>query len=148
MRPRHLSMHVERAGVSGPLLLLVHGGGVAGWDTWEAQRPLADDYRLLVPHRPGYPPNPAIEFLDFDLQARALTELIEPGTHVVGHSYGGVVSLLAAARVPERVRSLTVIEPPTFGLARARPDVERLMEQVAEIWADRAGPSVNDSSDS
>lgn len=130
-------MHVERAGDSGPLVLLVHGSGAAGWDAWALQRPLAADYRLVVPHRTGYPPNPPLELIDFEIQARELIDLIEPGTNVVGHSYGGVVSLLAAALVPERVASLTVIEPPAFDLVRGDPDVERLVGELAEIWAAR-----------
>jgi pimeloyl-ACP methyl ester carboxylesterase len=33
---------------------------------------------------------------------------------VVGHSYGGVVAMLAAGRRPQAVRSLTLIEPAAF----------------------------------
>jgi len=133
-------MHVERDGVSGPVLLLVHGSGAAGWDAWALQRPLAADFRLLVPHRTGYPPNPPLERIDFEVQARELTELIEPGTHVVGHSYGGVVSLLAAALVPANVASLTIIEPPAFDLVRGDPGVDRLVGELAAVWADRDAP--------
>ncbi|HEU4672587.1 MAG TPA: hypothetical protein VFS32_06800, partial [Candidatus Limnocylindrales bacterium] len=75
-------MYVERVGEGGPRLLLVHGGIVPGWQTWEAQRPLAEAYRLVVPHRPGYPPNPPGEGIDFASQARAIAALIEPGTHL------------------------------------------------------------------
>ena len=50
--------------------------------------------RLVVPHRTGYPPNPPLERIDFEVQAGEIAELVEPGTHLVGHSYGGVVSLL------------------------------------------------------
>jgi pimeloyl-ACP methyl ester carboxylesterase len=117
------------------MVMLVHGSVLPGWGTWAAQRPLADDYRLIVPHRTGYPPNPPLERIDFDVQAGEIAELIEPGTHLVGHSYGGVVSLLAAAKVPERLRSLTVIEPPAFGVARGNPDVEAFVERVAEHYA-------------
>lgn len=131
-------MHVEHLGERGARLLLVHGGIVPGWQTWEAQRPLAEHYRLVVPHRPGYPPNPPGEGVDFLSQSEAIAELIEPGTHVVGHSYGGVVSLLAAALVPERVRSLTVIEPPAFGLARGVPAVEDAIARLAPLLADDA----------
>ena len=35
--------------------------------------------------------------IDFEVQAGELLELLEPGDHLFGHSYGGVVSLLAAA---------------------------------------------------
>ena len=86
-------MHVEVAG-SGPRLVLVHG---SGGNLWPAQRPLAERYTLVMPTRTGYPPNPPLEHIDFDVQARELLELLEPGDHVVGHSYGGVISLIAAS---------------------------------------------------
>ena len=129
-------MYVERAGGQGPRVLLVHGSIVPGWQTWHAQRPLAEAFRLVVPHRTGYPPNPPLERIDFEAQATEIAALIEPGMHVVGHSYGGVVSLLAAALVPDRVRSLAVIEPPAFGLARGNPAVEELIGRVAALSAD------------
>jgi pimeloyl-ACP methyl ester carboxylesterase len=127
-------MHIERLGDSGPRLLLVHGSIAPGWATWSAQRELAEEgYRLVVPHRSGYPPNPPLDLIDFEVQAREIADLIEPGTHVVGHSYGGVVSLLACGLVPLRVRSLTVIEPPALGLARGNPAVEAVIAQVMAI---------------
>ena len=129
-------MFIERLGESGPTVVLVHGSVAAGWATWEAQRPLADRYRLVVPHRTGYPPNPPLERIDFEVQAGEIAELIEPGTHLVGHSYGGVVSLMVAGIVPERIASLTVIEPPAFGLVRGVPAVEELIARIMQIFAD------------
>ncbi len=129
-------MYVEHLGDRGPRLLLVHGGIVPGWQTWDAQRPLAKHYRLVVPHRPGYPPNPPFEGIDFAAQAAAVAELIEPGTHLVGHSYGGVISMLAGALVPERLASLTVIEPPAFRVVRGQPAVEELIGRLEPIFAD------------
>ena len=139
--PTLRAMYVEHLGERGPRLLLVHGGIVPGWQTWEAQRPLAEHYRLVVPHRPGYPPNPPDEGVDFEAQSNAIAELIEPGTHLVGHSYGGVISLLAAALVPERVRSLTVIEPPAFGLVRGHPAVEELIGRLGPLFSNGALPA-------
>jgi pimeloyl-ACP methyl ester carboxylesterase len=130
------AMYVERIGESGPRLLLVHGGIVPGWQTWHAQRELAETHRLVVPHRPGYPPNPPGDGIDFPSQAQAIAELIEPGTHLVGHSYGGVVSLLATALVPDRIRSLTLIEPPAFGLVRGNPAVEELIGRLEPLFSD------------
>lgn len=134
-------MYFEHLGERGPRLLLVHGGIVPGWQTWEAQRPLAERFRLVVPHRPGYPPNPAGEEIDFASQSQAIAELIEPGTHLVGHSYGGVISMLAASLVPERLRSLTVIEPPAFGLVRGQPVVEELIGRLEPIFSDHGLPA-------
>jgi len=57
-----------------------------------------------------------------------VADLLEPGDHLVGHSYGGVISLLAAARRPERLRSLTVVEPPAFGVAREHPAVAQFLD--------------------
>ena len=49
-----------------------------------------------------------------------------------------MISLLIAARYPKRVRSLTVSEPPAFGVARGNPDVEQLVAGLNEFFA--AGP--------
>jgi pimeloyl-ACP methyl ester carboxylesterase len=54
----------------------------------------------------------------------------------VGHSYGGVISLLAASRRPELVCSLTVIEPPAFGIARGRPGVDEFIERIDRHWSE------------
>src|SRR6476469_2952430 len=49
-------------------------------------------------------------------------ERLRPGDHLCGHSYGAVVSPVAA-EVARDLRSLTVIEPPAFGLATDDPQV-------------------------
>jgi pimeloyl-ACP methyl ester carboxylesterase len=117
-------MHVEITG-SGPRLVLVHGSVAPGWMTWNAQRALASRFTLVVPIRSGYPPNPPLERIDFDVQARELRDVLEPGDHVVAHSYGAVVSLLAAPGA--QLASLTVVEPPALDVARGDPAVEEFL---------------------
>ncbi|MGH2972043.1 MAG: alpha/beta fold hydrolase [Gaiellaceae bacterium] len=117
----------------GPRLLLVHGSVVNGEVTWNAQRPLAERFQLVVPNRRGFPPGPDADRVDFEDEAAWLEGFLEPETHLVGHSYGGVISLLTAARRPELVRSLTVIEPPAFGLARGHRAVEEFIERSGAI---------------
>ena len=103
--------------------MLVHGSVVGGRATWGAQLSLAERFQLVVLDRPGFPPNPPVDRVDFEADAELVAELLEPGDHLVGHSYGGVIALLAAASRPERVRSLTVIEPPATSVALDVPAV-------------------------
>ncbi len=119
-------------------VVLIHGSVANGPATWPAIDPLRDRFDLVLPSRGGYPPGPLLDHIDFDTQADELAPLLEDGAHLVGHSYGGVISLLIAARHPERVRSLAVSEPPAFGVARGRPEVERLLAELMMFFA--AGP--------
>ncbi|HKI93638.1 MAG TPA: alpha/beta fold hydrolase [Gaiellaceae bacterium] len=117
-----------------PRLLLVHGSVVNGETTWAAQRPLADRHELVVCNRRGFPPGPPVEQVDYADEAVWLDAFLEPGAHLVAHSYGGVIALLAAARRPELVRSLTVVEPPAFRIARGHPEVDRLVTEGDRLW--------------
>lgn len=121
-------MQLETIG-TGPRVVLVHGS-VVGPATWDSVRPLADRYTLVVVARPGFGEGDPIERVDFERDARLVGELLEPGDHLVGHSYGGVVSLLAAGRRDD-LRSLTVVEPPAFGLAPGAPGFAAVKEQYA-----------------
>jgi len=130
-------VHVETVG-SGPRVVLVHGSIGGGWTTWWAQRPLEERFTLVVPDRPGTPPNPPVDHVDFEEQAPLVAELLEDGAHLVGHSYGGVISLYAAALRPDAVLSLTLIEPPAFAVALDDRAVARLVEELQALW-DQAG---------
>jgi pimeloyl-ACP methyl ester carboxylesterase len=77
-----------------------------------------------------------VERVDFEDEAVWLERYLEPGTHLVGHSYGGVISLFAAGRRPELVRSLTVIEPPAFGVARGDAAADAFAERALRLWED------------
>jgi pimeloyl-ACP methyl ester carboxylesterase len=117
--------------VTRPRLVLLHGSVTNAALSWGAQASLADRFELVLPNRPGFPPNPPVERVDFDADAVWLESVVQPGDHLVGHSYGGVVALLAAPRLP--LGSLTVIEPPAFGVARGDLAVERWLEVAAAL---------------
>ena len=110
--------------------VLIHGSGGNADSAWGPVRPLGDRFELVTPNRGGYPPNPPLERIDFDRQADELAPLLQDGAHLVGHSYGGVIALLIAARHPDAVLSLAVSEPPAFLLARGKPEVDALVEQL------------------
>ena len=128
-------LQVERLG-EGPPVVLVHGSVRDGRSAWEEQRTLAERWTLVIPDRPGFGAGPPVERVDFEVDVPLVAELLVDGVHLVGHSYGGVVSLLAAARRPEGLRSLTVIEPPAFGIARGDPAVEEFVARATELWDD------------
>jgi pimeloyl-ACP methyl ester carboxylesterase len=112
-------------------IVFVHGSVGNAEMTWAAQRALGEQFELIFLTRGGYPPGPALERIDFEEQAREVAAELREGDHLVGHSYGGVVSLLAAARRPV-LASLTVNEPPAFGVARGNPAVEEFLSHFEQ----------------
>jgi pimeloyl-ACP methyl ester carboxylesterase len=121
---------VRREG-RGPPVLLVHGGA-SPRTTWSSLRPLAKRWTLVIAYRRGYPPSPPARH-DFDVDADDLAPLLRERPHVVAHSYGALGALLAAERSPTLVRSLVLIEPPLFLLAREDPAVAHL-ERLGEAF--------------
>jgi pimeloyl-ACP methyl ester carboxylesterase len=119
-------------------IVFVHGSVVGGRGTWAGQRPLADRFELVVLDRPGFPPNPPVERVDFEPDSLLVAGLLEPGDHLVGHSYGGVIALLAAAARPELLGSLTVIEPPAISVAAEDPVVDAFAEGGRTLYASGA----------
>ncbi len=117
-----------------PPAVLVHGSFAAdpAW-TWREQRPLAAARRLLVAHRRGYGRVGPRAANDFDGDVDDVVALMGDGAHLVGYSYGGLVSLLVAARRPDLVRSLVLIEPPAFGFAPDHPDARRQVGRLAAL---------------
>lgn len=120
-------------------IVLVHGSVVGGRATWrEQRRSIADRADLVVLERPGFPPGP-LEDVDFERHADWVAERLVAGDHLVGHSYGGVVALMAAARQGGGLASLTVIEPPCTRVALEDPVVAEFARRGAELYASGAG---------
>lgn len=118
--------------------VLVHGSISTGEECWQGQSPLADQgFELVVPDRRGYgrAEKSGADGEDFIRDAEDVAELLNGGAHLVGHSYGGLSALLAAARRPEAVLSLTVVEPPAFALAPDEPAVSEFVAEQQRLWA-------------
>jgi pimeloyl-ACP methyl ester carboxylesterase len=118
----------------GPPVLLVHGDVVGPSSTWRKQRDLAERWRLVIPSRPGFGSSPPLERNDFEVEAPLFAELLGDGAHLVGHSYGAVIALLAAAERPEAVRSLTVSEPGCLRLATGTPAVDEMIANGERLF--------------
>jgi RimJ/RimL family protein N-acetyltransferase/pimeloyl-ACP methyl ester carboxylesterase len=117
-----------------PRLVFVHGSVGNAELTFAGQRALAERFELVFHTRSGYPPGPPLERIDFEDQAVELAAELQTDDHLVAHSYGAVVSLLAAARNPV-IASLVVGEPPAFGVAPEHPAVCEFMRRYGEIVA-------------
>lgn len=125
---------VESWGTGIPVVL-VHGSLATGAEEWQAQRPLADaGFRLLVFDRRGYGRSPAAHGEDFLRDADDIADLMGEGAHLVGHSYGGVGAMFAAARRPEATLSLSLLEPATFTLGHHHPSARALVDAVRDLW--------------
>jgi pimeloyl-ACP methyl ester carboxylesterase len=120
-------LDVGRIG-DGPPVVLVHGSVVGAERTWRHQLPLAEHWSLCIPNRPGFGESPPLPRGDFELEAPLIAELLGDGAHLVGHSYGAVIALYAAALRPHAVRSLTISEP---GCLRVTACMELVDAQIA-----------------
>ena len=121
---------------SGPTVVLVHGSVVGAALTWRRQQAeLAARWRLLAVNRPGFGASPALPRGDFEAEAPAVAVLLGDSAHLVGHSYGAVIALYAAALRPNAVRSLTISEPGCLAVAAGRPDVDLQIENGRRLFA-------------
>ncbi len=112
----------------GPAVVLVHGSVVGAERTWRHQLTLAEHWSLCIPNRPGFGGSQPLPRGDFELEAPLIAELLGDGAHLVGHSYGAVIALYAAALRPDALRSLTISEP---GCLRVAAGMELVDMQIA-----------------
>jgi pimeloyl-ACP methyl ester carboxylesterase len=107
----HVEEHAGRP--DAPVVVLVHGvfDSCASFDAVIEQ--LVPEHSVVTYDRRGWARSTgAAPATSLDDHARDLLAILgDRRATVVGHSYGGTVSLLASVRAPERVRSLALFEP-------------------------------------
>ncbi|MCA1831836.1 MAG: alpha/beta fold hydrolase [Actinomycetota bacterium] len=135
----------EVAAGAGERVIFVHGTPGWGSDTFPDQLQLADSFEVHLIDRRGYPDNPASDRVGFDVDTEDILGLLGDGAHLVGQSYGGVGCLLAAASAPEKIQSLTVIEPAAYSIARGEPATEELIRRLESMLYARAHDTVMDA---
>ena len=129
---------IREEGVGDPLVL-VHGAGTSS-AIWHRVTPrLAGDRWVVAPDLPGYGRSPpagpgfALEEVT-DRLAAGLEEAGVPAPYdLVGHSMGGAIAILLAARHPARVRRLVLVAP--AGLAALPRVAAGLLGAVAAPFA-------------
>jgi len=142
---------LQKAGVliegSGTPIVLLHSSMSSKKQWRELIQSLRDSYRLIAIDLYGYgdTPNPVGKGFTLDDEVRLVRSVLEsalqPGErfHLVGHSYGGVVSLQLARAMPRQLRSLTVYEPIAFHLLpHSDPVVAELLAIQRQVEASLA----------
>ncbi|GAA1297387.1 alpha/beta hydrolase [Saccharothrix xinjiangensis] len=124
-----------------PPAVFLHG--VLSWGDDEDygfgnQRPLAAGRRLLLVDRRGYGESPDLDGphrSDYAVDAEDVIPLLGDGAHLVGHSYGAVAAMLAAAARPDLVRSLCLVQPGALRPAEDHPVVAEALARARAATA-------------
>lgn len=113
-------------------VVLLHSGGMSSRQWRKLAGQLAPAHRVITPDflgsgdNPPWPHDRPFDISeDVDVIERLVVELGQP-VHVVGHSYGGLVAVTLARRVPALIRSLAAYDPVAFGVLYAAGDAEGL----------------------
>ena len=150
------TLHV-RVGGSGPPVVLLHGYGDTG-DMWTPlAADLAKDHTVIVPDLRGMGLSARAEtgFTKVN-EAQDIVGVMEalkvPRADVVAHDIGNMVAYALAARHPDRVRKLVLMDAPVPGVGPweeilknpllwhfrfGGPDMERLVAGRERIYLDR-----------
>jgi 3-oxoadipate enol-lactonase len=132
-----VSLHYQQAG-TGPDVVLLHAvtANMAVWLVSNLVDTLARDYRVTTYDLRGHGMSDATPTgytsADMAEDLRGLHDALGLGpAYLIGHSFGGVVAMHAAATYPERVLGMILSDPYFPGLARLEPNVGN-----ANVWMD------------
>ncbi len=111
------------------IVLLLHGGGVAGW-MWEPVRAeLGDEYRLIVPDLPGHDHSADEDYVSHEQTLARLRVMLAERTTgriaVVGFSLGAQLALALASENPELVSGVVSIS--ALAIPSRAPGVTRAL---------------------
>jgi pimeloyl-ACP methyl ester carboxylesterase len=133
-----VALAVEERGAGEPVVLL-HGFPESS-RSWRHQLPALAEagFHAVAPDLRGYGHSDRPR----EVEAYALPRLVGDlggliaalgyeSAHVVGHDWGGSIAWAAAARIPERIRSLTIINSPH---PVASAEARRFPEQQRRSW--------------
>ncbi|MFX4285611.1 alpha/beta fold hydrolase [Janibacter sp. G349] len=115
--------------------VFIHGRGRSGARAWPLQAEEADPDHVFL-ERTCAADQP-------ERDADRVVEALGGRGHVVGHSYGAVTAMLAAQRRPDLLRSLVLIEPACYDVARGGRHVEAHIAAMAPVYAVADDPEVD-----
>jgi pimeloyl-ACP methyl ester carboxylesterase len=149
-----VALHYQQAG-AGPDVVLLHAvtANMAVWLACNLVDTLARDYRVTAYDLRGHGLSDATPSgytsADMAEDFRRLHDTLGLGpAYLIGHSFGAVVAMHAAAEYPDRVSGMILSDPYFPGLARLEPNLGN-----ANVWIDiremfgHAGLDLGDSVD-
>ncbi len=117
---------------SGEPVVLVHSSASSSRQWRGLVEAVAGQYRVIAPNLCGYGnESPEAESLGHeDDRHRIRQHVADAGgpVHLIGHSYGGLLSIRTALEQPDAIRSLTLIEPVCFHLLEQSGDKQAFAE--------------------
>ncbi len=136
-----MKMQVEVTGSGEPIVLVP--GGLTGWLSWKPHAERLNAKRRVVRVQLlnvqlGLEGRPLPQDYSVRTESRALEATLEEAglkgpVDIVAWSFGGLVSLDYALSHPERVRTLTLIEPPALWVLRAKGNVDDDTKRVMKL---------------
>jgi len=134
-------MKSETIGSGDPIVLVP--GGLTGWISWEPHsRKLSTNFQVarvqLISVDLGLKNEPLPSDYSVDYETNALARTIDQRgisrAHILAWSYGAEIALNYALNNPNKVRTLTLIEPPAIWVLRGRgPLSQELLDQQKAI---------------
>jgi abhydrolase domain-containing protein 6 len=136
IKVNNLNIHYYEGGPSEAQTILMVHGFAANKDNWlRFARDFTEDYRVIALDLPGFGASsrPAGSY-DIGTQTERLAGIIDAlgldTLHLIGNSMGGHISALYAARYPNRVRSLALLD--NAGITSPQPSELRQRMQRGE----------------
>ena len=107
-----LSYALHTAEDQAPVILYLHGLGIAAW-SWDPVREALPEFGALLPDLPGHGASVATRWLSIADTATRVAEIVDrlpgnPTVHLTGHSLGAYVGLVLLTQRPERFASATL----------------------------------------
>ncbi len=134
----------EMAAVADPIpVVALHCSGASGRQWRRLGEVLGRRFRLEAPDlwgcggRAGWPGRAAHSLAGEAASLLRMIDVMDEPVHLVGHSFGGGVALHIARHRPERIASLSLVEPTAFHLLRSGDAADTaLFDEISTVAED------------